>query len=174
MKCISCSGVSPEGSKFCQFCGGTSFAVQDVHEASPRSSNINVAGTSSHDDHNKFAEFVESILTIKTRTVNKFRWLPFLFNVSYLAGYGNTKEANRTIGILLGGYVAVWILIFLGQIGLARVFFYGTLLFGIYYCYLISTRIDALVRRERPFNWPVAIGYWALYMVASAILTSRL
>lgn len=127
-----------------------------------------------NDEPNAIAEFFTSIFSIKDRPVNKFRWLPFAFNLSYLAGYGNTKEANRTIGILLGGYVIVWIFVFLRQIDLARLLFYATLIFGIYYCYLISTRIDALVRREQPFNWPVAIGYSFLYWIASAILTSRL
>jgi len=163
MKCLSCGGVSPEASKFCQFCGGTNFALPVAPNASP----VN-------DGQRTIAEFFESIFTIKDRPVNEFRWLPFFFNLSYLAGYGNTKEANRTIGILLGGYVAVWIFVFLGQIGLAKLLFYATLIFGIYYCYLISTRIDALVKREQPFNWPVAIGYGFLYMIASAILTNRL
>jgi hypothetical protein len=169
MKCLSCSGVSPSGSKFCQFCGGTQFTVTGAADSG-------AAGGAAGEQAGggKIAELAESVLQIKDRQANKFRWLPFIFNVSYLAGYGNTKEANRTMGILLGGYLIARVFSLLGLYEVAAAAVLGTFGFGLYYCYLLSTRIDTLVTRDKPFNWPVAIGYAIVYGIVSSILTHRL
>jgi hypothetical protein len=165
MKCLSCSGVSPDGSKFCQFCGGAHFAAAGAAATAP--SGDQAGG-------GKIADMAESVLQIKDRQANKFRWLPFIFNVSYLAGYGNTKEANRTMVILLGGYLIARIFSLLGLYEVAGLAVFATIGFALYYCYLLSTRIDTLVTRDKPFNWPVAIGYAICYAIVSSILTHRL
>jgi hypothetical protein len=57
---------------------------------------------------------------------------------------------------------------------LAKLVFFANAIFGLWYCYMISTRIDALVRRDKPFNWGMAIGYWVLYVVISSALTNKI
>lgn len=84
------------------------------------------------------------------------------------------KEANRTIRILLSGFIVAWIFVFIGQRELAGLVVIATFIFQIYYCFLVATRVDALVKRDMGFNWPTAIGYAFLYAILSAILTNRL
>lgn len=163
MKCSSCSGVSPEGSRFCQFCGNSAFVA-------PVTSATEVATSITPDP----AALIESAVQIKRLPKNGFRWLPFFFNISYLAGYGNTREANRATGILLAGYLVAAVMHFIGLYDLAKLVFIGNGCFGLWYSYMISTRIDALVQRGKPFNWTIAIGYWLLYVIVSSALTSRI
>ncbi len=178
MKCLACSGVSPDGSRFCQFCGGKDFAGQlPAAPAAPvvvHSPLAVAAPEAVKAGQEKTENFFQSILKIKGFPSNGFRWLPFLFSVPYLAGYGNTKEANRTIWILVGGYIVAWMFVLIGQGALAGLSVLATFIFQIYYCYLVATHVDALAKRSKAFNWSVAIGYTLLYVFVSAILTNRL
>jgi hypothetical protein len=104
--------------------------------------------------------------------VNSFRWLPFLFNVPYLAGKGNTKEAIHTALVLLAGSGLAAGLAIIGFYNLIHLIMLATFAFQFYYCYLIATRIDCLVRPDAPFNWGVSIAYLFGYVIVSSILNS--
>jgi hypothetical protein len=156
--------VSPEGARFCQFCGNSSFVQPGAAVVPPAPGFQQQAGP---------GDFFSSVLKLKDLPANGFRWLPFLFNVSYLAGYGNTKEAWRTMGLILAGYLLSYLLFAFGldELGLLSVL--GTVGFTLWYSYMISTHIDALVTRDRAFNWTVAAGFWLVYAIVSSVLTSN-
>lgn len=171
MKCLSCGGENPPVAQFCQFCGISILASQGALPSASSVSLENVGPIAKGDAGSSSPNFLNDIMRIRALPTNPFRWLAFLFSVPYLAGYGNTKEAIRTAVILCCGYAISFICRIVGLYLLASLVIIAVCVFNFYYIFVLARRADSLVRRDMPFNWPLAIGYGFAFWLVVRVLT---
>lgn len=174
MKCQSCGAIVAATAESCEFCG-TSLQQQP---ASPPPAKTAGTQTTSAPSSNAVATqkkvgFAEDALNLikelKETESNRMNWWAFFFPVAFLAGY-SAKESAKKIAVVVLIPVLVMSIIRYLSFSLAGAISVANLVWVIYVYYLVSTRQERMVSKDKPFETGTAILYQIVFAIIYVIL----
>lgn len=167
MKCQSCGAIVAATAERCEFCGTS------LHNVTAPPAKKETAQTSSAPANTQvvakakvgFAEDALNLIKeLKETETNKINWWAFFFPVAFLAGYA-AKESAKKIAVVVLIPVLVMSIIRYLSFSLAGAISVASLVWTIYVYYLVSTRQERMVSKDKPFETGTAIVYQILFAI---------
>ena len=169
MKCQSCGAIVAATAESCEFCGTS---LKNEGKTAP-STNQSAPVKVSSNSRNKPIGFAEDsfnlINELKETEKNSFNWLAFFFPIAYLAGYGGKESAKKIAAVVLIPVFLMSIIRYF-SFNLSSTVALASFVWTVYVYFLVSTRQERMVKKDKPFDMGSAIVYQIIFAVAYVIL----
>lgn len=170
MKCGSCGAIGSSASNECDFCGNTLRATQSPGSGSPIGGS---AGSGGELNADSFIGYVKDSLAM-VQDLNKspskgFSWWAFFFPVPFLWGYGANDNAKSVATVVLVPAIALWVISRLfGNVDILNLALFAWV---VYVSFMVATRVEVLVKQDKPFDVGGAIVAGLVYFVALGLFS---